>query len=248
VGKLEQYKLLAANPSILKHIPATMEYTKENLIHFLDLYKMVYIKHDTSGQGRGIFKLTKGENNSKTLHGFSIVGKMVNQELEIDQIHHILHPFERLGRLNTYIIQEGIESVTLNGQPFNIRVHVQSVKSDWAIGGMYASIGFDDLKQNGVVNPNRGSHVISIQELFQDYLAMDHDQERDIMSKLSTVSIAASKAIASKYWFREYGVDIGIDHQCEPVIFEVNTTPGIGGFYTADKQLWEHIVNKRKNL
>jgi hypothetical protein len=248
VGKLEQYKLLVANPIASKHIPVTLEYTKENLFHLLDLYQIVYIKHDTSGQGRGVFKLTKRENNFQTLNGYSIVGTVVNRELEIDQIHSILHPFERLGRLNPYIIQEGVESVSKNGQPLNIRVHVQFIKTDWVIGGMYASVGFDDLEENGVVNPNRGSHIVSIQELFQSFLGLDHDQERDIMSKISSVSIEASKAIASKYWSREFGVDIGLDHQCEPVIFEVNTTPGIGGFYKADKKLWEHIVDTRKIL
>lgn len=248
VGKLEQYILLADKPTIHKHLPATAPYSKENLLHFLNQFDVVYIKHDTSGQGRGVYKVTKGLNNFLILNGFSMEGNVVNQEQKIHQIHKILHPFERLGRLHPYIIQEGIQSETTNGQPLNIRVHVQCIKGDWMVGGMYASIGFDRLEENGVINIRRGSHALSIQELMQHYLGLDPENEKDLMDKIINLSIAASEAVARNYQFRECGIDIGVDQQLNPVIFEVNTTPGIGGFYLVDKKLWQHIIDIRKSL
>lgn len=248
VGKLEQYKVLTASQVNPKYIPTTAEYSLENLHLFLTQFDAVYIKHDTSGQGRGVFKVTKGQNQFHTLDGFSMQGQAINQELTIEQIHKLLQPFERLGKLSPYIIQEGIQSVTENGQPFNIRVHVQCVKGNWEVSGMLATISSEQLKKNGIVNRCRGSQNIPIQELMTHYLRLNPKEERDLLEKIKDASVDASETIASKYPSREYGIDVGVDANLTPKIFEVNSSPGIAGFYYVDQQLWQHIVNIRKGL
>ncbi|EKN70607.1 hypothetical protein BABA_04169 [Neobacillus bataviensis LMG 21833] len=247
VGKLEQYKLLNSSQINPLYIPATAEYSLENLHLFLTKFNVVYIKHATSGQGRGVFKLTKGKKQIHTLDGFSIHGKAINQELTIKQIHRQLQPFERLGRLSPYIIQEGIQSVTKSGQPFIIRVHVQCVKGDWQVSGMLGTISFGQLEKSGIVNRSRGSQNLSIQELLNHHLRLNPEEERGFLEKIRVVSIEVSKTIASEYPTREYGLDVGVDTNLNPKIFEVNTTPGIAGFYYVDQQIWHHIIENRKS-
>lgn len=246
MGKLEQYRLLNTSQLTTRCLPTTAEYSLKNLELFLSKFDVIYIKHDTSGQGRGVFKVTKGQNKFHTLKGFSMQGKTVNQKLTIEQIHKLIQPFERLGKLNPYIIQEGIQSVLKSGQPFSIRVHVQFVNGQWRVAGMYAMISTEQLKENGVANNYRGSKVFTTQELMQHYLKLKPTKERELLAKIRGISIRASEAMAKIYPSREYGIDVGLNEYLNPMIFEVNTTPSIRGFYHINPELWHDIVRARK--
>ncbi|MBU8878802.1 YheC/YheD family protein [Bacillus sp. FJAT-29790] len=248
VGKLEQYRLLNASQIPPGCLPTTAEYSLKNLKVFLTKFNVIYIKHDTSGQGRGVFKVTKGQNQIHTLNGFSMQGKAISQELRIEQIHKLLQPFERLGKLNPYIIQEGIQSFLKSGQPFSIRVHVQFVNGKWKIAGMYAMISTEQLKENGIANNYRGSQVFTTQNLMRHYLKLNSKEERDLLAKIRDISIRASEAMAKIYPSREYGIDVGLHKNFNPMIFEVNNTPSIRGFYHINPQLWHSIVKIRKSL
>ncbi|ETI66262.1 YheC/YheD family protein [Neobacillus vireti] len=248
LGKLEQFKLLNTSRLNPKYIPTTTEYSLKNLRLFLTQFDVIYIKHATSGQGRGVFKITKGQNQFHSLNGYSMQGKPINQKLTIEQIHKLLHPFESFGRLNPYIIQEGIQSVTKTGQPFSIRVHVQFVSGEWKVGGILANFNSERLDNNGIVNRRRGSKILPIQRLLKHYLRLNPKEERELLEKINDVSIEASEIIANKYPGREFGIDVGVDTNLNPIIFEVNKNAGIAGFYLIDPKLWQEIVQNRKSL
>ncbi|MBS4174663.1 YheC/YheD family protein [Bacillus sp. FJAT-49736] len=248
VGKLEQYKLLNSGQMKLGSIPTTVEYSMANLHLFLTKFEELYIKHDTSGQGRGIFKVTKGPYQLHTINGYSMQGQQINQKLTVKQIHELLQPFEKFGRSHPYIIQEGIKSVTDSGHPFSIRVHTQLVNSKWEVSGILANISSKQLDNNGIVNRCRGSQILPIEKLMKHYLKLNPKKERELLEKIKDVSICASETIASKYPAREYGIDVGVDNNLNPIIFELNSTPGIAGFHLVDPKIWRHIVDNRKGL
>jgi len=245
IGKLEQYRLLQGNPLVHEHLPDTVEYTKENLIDFANRYPVVFIKHDTSGQGRGVYRLTKESDHLYSLSGYSLQGKEVDQVMEIDEIHKVLQPFERFGRTQPYIVQEGINSVSARGQHVNIRVHVQHVNGEPIVGGIYGSIAYDE---NGITNICRGAYAMPMRVLFFIFLKLEKDEQQDLLNKLFEVSIAASKIIADHYPCRECGVDLGLDENLKPFIFEINTTPGMEDFARVDRQMWKQIVENRKKM
>jgi glutathione synthase/RimK-type ligase-like ATP-grasp enzyme len=90
--------------------------------------------------------------------------------------------------------------------------------------------------------------VFTTQELMLQHLKLNREEEKDLMIKIRNISIRASEAMAKNYPCREYGIDIGVDADLTPVIFEVNTTPSIRGFYHTNPQLWLQIVETRKTL
>ncbi|OES45288.1 YheC/YheD family protein [Domibacillus iocasae] len=245
LGKLDQYRLLQNHPLVHEHLPDTAEYTKENLVYFANRYPVVFIKHDTSGQGRGVYKLSKESDHLYSLSGYSLQGKEVDQVMDIDEIHKTLQPFERLGRTQPYIVQEGINSVSVQGQHINIRVHVQHVNGKPAVGGIYGSIAYEE---NGITNICRGAFAMPMRLLFFIFLKVKKDEQQDILNKLMEVSVAASEVIANHYPCRECGVDLGLDQNLKPFIFEINTTPGMEDFARIDRQMWEQIVANRKKM
>ena len=245
LGKLEQYHLLKGDPFVQQHLPETVSYTKENLIRFANQYPVVFIKHDTSGQGRGVYRLAKKSDHFYSLKGYSLQGNEVDEVMNIDEIHKVLQPFERFGRTQPYVIQEGINSVSVRGQHVNIRVHVQHVNGTALVGGIYGSI---DYKENGITNIRRGSFAVSMGPLLFKLLELKKEQQQDVLNKLSELSVAAAQVTARHYPSRECGVDLGLDENLKPFIFEVNITPGIGGFTMVDKQMWKRIVENRKKM
>jgi hypothetical protein len=159
----------------------------------------------------------------------------------------VLHPFERFGRQENYIVQEGIQSFTPNGRPISVRVHVQLLKGEWVIGGMYTNIGSQLATDNGIMNYHRDSTIITIDELLSLHYQMDKKKKKEILGCIEKVSISAAKVIASKYPNREYGIDLGLNKEKKPILFEVNTTPGISGFAgLEDNSIWKNIVKNRK--
>ncbi|WP_460010987.1 YheC/YheD family protein [Lysinibacillus sp. CTST325] len=113
----------------------------------------------------------------------------------------------------------------------------------WIIGGIYGRLATED---HGIVNSNRGSQAISIEELLSGYLMMDNTKKDQTIDSLKEDSILASEVIASHFPSREYGIDFGINLEGKPILFEVNTTPSIRSFAKADRAIWKNIVEIRK--
>lgn len=248
LGKWEQYLLLSMDSLTEKNLPLTIKYSLTNLVDFINSFEYVYVKHERTGQGRAIFKVYKEEGNSYCFNGYSIQGKPIAKCVtKIEDFHKVLHPLERFGRQENYIIQEGIKSYTPTGRPMSIRVHVQLLKEKWVIGGMNANIGTQLTTDNGILNYHRGSSIITIDELMSVHWQMDEEKKKEIIDSIEKVSISAAKMIASQYPNREYGIDLGLNEDKQPILYEVNTTPGISGFAgIANKTIWKRIVENRK--
>ena len=250
MGKWEQSVLLQQHPLIAKHIPETLLYSESNLEDFLNRYQSVYVKHDTTGQGRAILKIVKSNGGKYYVSGFTIQGKPVQKSVsKFEEIQQLLHPFLKLGRESgPYIIQENIKSHTQNGQPISMRVHVQKLNNNWVIGGMYGMCGTTDTRlvtDSGIVNPHTGAEVLTVSEILSQ--TTYKNRQKEILKKIEEVAILAAKVIYSVLPNREYGIDFGINQEGKPVIFEVNTTPSIRSFAKIeDKKIWRRIVEIRK--
>lgn len=249
LGKWKQHLFLSHDPLTVKYIPETAIYSQECLLDFLDRFDYVYVKHDSTGQGRAIFKICKKDHHFFHFNGYTVQGERIDKSVKsIDEFHRVLHPFSQFGRLSgTYIIQEGISSVTSKGQAFIIRVHTQNLNNKWIVGGMYGNLGLKEANNNGIVNSHRGSRVLSVHDLLIFHLKMNEERKDEVIAAIHDLSIQASKVIANHFPRREYGIDFGINTNKEIVLFEVNTTPGIGGFAEIEnKEPWKRIVHNRK--
>ncbi|QPQ31936.1 YheC/YheD family protein [Lysinibacillus sp. JNUCC 51] len=245
LGKWEQFLLLKQNPLTTNCMPESKLYSLENLIYLLNKYEYIYVKHNSTGQGRAMYKVYKRKDGHYCFNGFTMQGEEISKCVAaIEDFHQVLHPYEKHGRLSgIYIIQEGVKSLTPDGDSISIRVHVQNLKGKWVIGGIYGRLATED---HGIVNSNRGSQAISIEELLSGYLMMDNTKKDQTIDTLKEESILASEVISSHFPNREYGIDFGINLEGKPILFEVNTTPSIRSFAKVDRAIWKNIVEIRK--
>ncbi|MBS4194897.1 YheC/YheD family protein [Lederbergia citri] len=248
LGKWQQYLLLKQNPVTANSIPKTKKYSIENLLDLLSRFDNVYVKHDSSGQGRGVFKAYVEKNGKYCFSGFSISGKPIKQCVDrIKDFHRILRPYEKFGRLGKYIIQEGIQSVTRNGLPFGIRVHVQKHKGKWLVSGMIAKIGTRATIHSGILNFSRGAKVISIDELLSIHLKLEDIKKKKVIADLEKLSISAAKMMDLHSPDKEYGIDFGINPKGKPFLYEVNRNPGVAAFAEIEnKVLLKRIMKIRR--
>lgn len=250
LGKWEQNVLLRQHPLVAKHLPETTVYSEKKLDDLLRRHQSVYVKHDSTGQGRAIVNIRKSRSGHYNVNGFTIQGKPIRKSVSrVDEIQQILHPFIKFDRKSgLYIIQEDIQTHTLNGQPFSIRVHIQKLKNNWVIGGMFATCGTATTSPttgNGIVNPYRNGKVVTISDVLSQTKVQNTQMET--VKKMEEIAIAAAEAVHSVLSCREYGIDFGINPDGKPVLFEVNLTPGIDEFaLIEDKAIWRRIVDIRK--
>ncbi|MCM3745164.1 YheC/YheD family protein [Sporosarcina luteola] len=249
MGKWEQNVLLKQHPFVAKHLPETQLYNESNLDGFLNRYQSVYVKHDTTGQGRAILKIHKSDGGNYFVNGTTIQGTPIQKSVSrADEIQQLLHPFIKLGRKSgLYIIQENIQSYNQNGQPFIIRVHVQKLKGNWVIGGMYGAISATQTgltTENGIVNTHRDAIVMTVSDVLSH---TTKHQQKETVKKIEEIAIAAAKVIHSALPNREYGIDFGVNKEGTPILLEVNTTPSIRSFAKINnKRIWKRIVEIRK--
>lgn len=226
--KWKQYTLLGQHPLISKYIPETKLYSVENLSDLLERYEFVYLKNDRGGRGKGIYKVNKSNEGLYCFNGYPISGKKIKRCVaNIEDFHPVLHPMDRFGG---YIVQEGIQSFTLDGHPLAIRVHVQTLNGKWLVGGMYGMIAMVNTMKNGVINRMRGAQVLTVDELLSVHLKLDETEKNKIIYILKKLSILAAEVVSSEVPDIEFGVDFGISQSGNPIIFEINTSPAVGLF------------------
>lgn len=248
LGKWRQIELLQRHKYTSRHIVETTLYSGDNLMSMLNRHGIVYVKHNTSGQGRGIFKVFRDDNKRICLNGYSIQGNEVSRCVDrLEDFHQLLHPYAKWGRKSaTYIIQEAITSNAQNGQPISIRVHIQKLHGKWIISGMNGRVAIDQSK-TGIANSHRGAVVYTLTELLEDQLAIKKFERKLVVKKLKKIATRVAKVIEVEAPCREYGIDFGLTEKRKPILFEVNTTPGISSFAKIeDGMMWKRIVEIRK--
>ncbi|SFC78012.1 YheC/D like ATP-grasp [Bacillus sp. OV322] len=245
LGKWRQYSLFSEHPLLNKNIPETKLFTIKNLSKLLERYEYVYLKNNRGGQGKGIYKVFKDTHGLYCFNGYTLSGEKIQKSVvTIEDFLPVLHPIKRFGG---YIVQEGIQSSTPEGHPLILRVHVQTLKGKWLIGGMYGKIATEETMENGVINRNRGAQVMTVDELLTAHLKMDEKEKDKMIKIIKKTSILAAEVVAPAVPHIEYGVDIGIKQNGDPIIFEINTSPGVGPFSKIDNgEMAKRIKSIRK--
>ncbi|MCR2822712.1 YheC/YheD family protein [Lederbergia panacisoli] len=247
ISKHYQHKLLSENQLTANYIPETKIYSVENFKEFLERYEFVYIKHERGGQGKGIFKAYKEDNGNYRINGFTLKGEPLNISITLIDDFSLENYSTGFGLNGAFIIQEGINSITLNGDPLIIRTHIQKLKGSWIVSGMFANISTDETFESGIVNINQGAHALGISELLSKHLGMNAKEKNAFIRTIKKISIMAAELVYLEFPCLEYGIDFGIKSNEVPVIFEVNTFPGIRNFATiGDKETLKKIYRIRK--
>lgn len=126
------------------------------------------------------------------------------------------------------IIQQAAPVRTLDGRPFDIRVHMQrDAKGEWVCAGMLARVGgTGSVVSNVEVSDGQ---VLPLPTLFKRLgLPSAKSTHRRLRSQARAVGTAICRVLDSYYRFAEVGIDLGLAEDNTFWLFEVNTNDALG--------------------
>lgn len=138
-----------------------------------------------------------------------------------------------------YIIQQGIDLMTHEGLPFDLRVLTQkNLQNSWETTGILGRVA---APGKIITNIHGGGRLATFEELVLPQLKKDG--YKNLKDELYRLGIHTAVQLQSSYpRLKEIGIDIALDDYGRPWILEVNTLPGIYGFgLLPDKEAYRKI-------
>lgn len=236
-SKLSVAYLLTNTPNTLDHIPATQLLGKGSFNRMLNDFPIVYIKSDAGSKGKGIIRVDR-------LGSELFVIRNSKDTVECNTQQAAWKIVNGLTRGKKYIIQQGINSVSVNNSHFDLRVHMMRVNGKWSPLGMCGKLA---APGKIVTNWWRGGKILPVDVLFTDELGYSPETKDTVLKNIEEFSIQTAEAVGKMYPSNfEFGLDIGIDQDQKLWLFEANINPQIKDLY--DKTTYNTIRMLRKIL
>ncbi|MEK6459997.1 YheC/YheD family protein [Heyndrickxia faecalis] len=206
LNKYDVYEKLKQDPAIAGFLPETALISDEDSLHaFLLTHKDVYIKPAARSQGYGIRRIVKGPCETWTFYTpksrLSASFSDVWQEIGL------------LAEKETYIVQETVPTLLLDGRKYDYRVHVHYDGTGYRV----TSIGVRVARPGGMT-----THTAKGGET----LVLSSREKTEIEKKLAPLISACGNALAESYgFFGEFTADIAPGNEDSFYLFELNAKP-----------------------
>lgn len=217
ISKLQVYEALTFFGETEYLAPHTVPLTESGaLTGMLQRYESVFAKADYGSHGSDVLKL------SRSGAGWAANGKAggrpVNQVFpQVKQLQ------EYLSRLPDWILQQGIPLPEVDGRVFDLRVIVQKDgRGEWAVA---ATVVRHAAAGNVAANVSQGGEGYPVAAFLARY-----GTQLKGLENMADVAADAALQVAAALESRcgllgEIGVDIGVDREGRPWVFEANTKP-----------------------
>lgn len=194
-------------------IPSNKITSVEDILAFLKEYDAIVVKPAGGNRGKGIHFIAKTE------EGFILNVDSVTKEIKREEMQDHLAPLIK----RSMIVQPFIQSVTKEGLPFDIRLHVRrGMEGKWKTVKIYPRIGSGD----GIVsNLSQGGSIGRIRPFLKRQFG---EKWLTIWKELNELASAFPNYFQKSYDepLDALGLDIGIDSDGRLWLFEVNSFPG----------------------
>ncbi len=211
-SKWNQYAAMKEDPVLKRMLVPTEKYTIRGLARALKRSPILFLKPEIGGQGRGIMKIERV--TSGYLIRYGTHRKILKSSKEVlSSIHR------KIGN-KPYILQKGIELLTIRDRPIDFRVLLLKPKNDWVTMGV---MGKWAKKNKVVTNYSQGGKAISVKQ------ALRGSKKLNVHANLFEQEVSRlGKYLAEKYfnYSSMFGLDIAMDKNGKLWIIEGNTRPG----------------------
>lgn len=222
-----------------RFLPETSLLSRVSLQAFLRKYPMIYLKPVIGSEGHGIIRVVREKNSYSIKHS----DEEINMVLDENQL---IPDIKRWTEGRRYLIQQGIDLMTIEGRPLDFRILLLRPENQWLFMGIMGKWG---PKDQIVTNRRRGGAAITLDEALQRGFGIDGEKIDRIRSNLARIGFIAAKALQRRFNVREAGIDVAIDSNLKIWILEVNTTPLFNLFkYDPDQTLYNKIYSYVKQI
>lgn len=222
-NKEEIIRVLSKSPKMNKYIPETNTLMSEaDLINMLKRHKALYLKPTDDRLGSGIIRIIKSRlPKSYTMHYYADDKELTKYKAyNIDQLWNMIQ--QQMIR-SPYIVQQAVPLAVVSTCPFDFRVLVQKNRQGlWKISGMGIRVAAHS--QSITTHVPRGGRIDTPQNVLQQ--AFPHQKPAQITQRVHRLCIAVAKKLKQHYrLLGEMSIDVGVDRNGRPWIFEANAKP-----------------------
>ncbi len=220
ISKLEVYNKLKSTGKLNDIIIPYKKIEKiRDIFQYIDKYGEVIIKPEIGSFARGVHYIAKQEDNN-----YFIAEKSIEMEYNEIALRRYLN---ELLDSNTFIVQRYINTRTIDGNPFDIRVHMmKDGKNEWSYVNIFPRIGVNHVASTGFFDGSyRGEFTGFIKRNFKQ---LEPEQvKKNIKLLTSKVTNIFTELFTNS--FNEIAFDIAIDQRNNCLyLIELNVNkPGI---------------------
>lgn len=222
IDKLEVYDNLESTGNLDDVLIPYKEVNKtSDIFDHLKLYSSIIVKPSVGSFARGVHFIEK-RNNKRF---FVAEGDNEMEYTEISLRKYLNEVFKE----GTWIVQKYIHTRTIDGNPFDIRVHImKDGKNDWGFVALYPRIG---LRYATIMAMNIGGYTGKIDGFLNRNF--QHLNSKDIINEIKSVALNITENFSRFYDlnFNEIAFDFALNSDGEVYLIELNVNkPGITSF------------------
>jgi glutathione synthase/RimK-type ligase-like ATP-grasp enzyme len=226
-GKLDVYRLLAKEPSLLPLLPPSEPYAgPASLARLLRERGDVVVKPQGGTHGKGVFRLRKTAADAYEARGRTKANRSIALRFA-DREALLRWADARLIGGRPFLIQPYLDLTTSSGEPFDIRALVQkNGDGRWSFTGAAARVGrpgglTSNLHGGGA--PRSGADVL--EERF------GREEAERVLRVVRRAALAIPPVLERGHGpLLELGIDFGVDAEGQVWVLEVNSKPGRTSF------------------
>ena len=195
-------------------VPTATVQSPDQLIDEVARYKKIVVKPEFGGQGRGIiFLAAKG-------NGFFVNADGISKDFTTAELKAFI---ARRLEAESHIVQQYVASRTARGQPFDVRVHVRrDGDAEWQHVYSYARIGTGtSIAANLATGGALAKPIYFLKHRFGAAAGK-------AMGRLAAIATQFPPLFQTLFPGRiipALGIDVGLDDDGRPRLFEVNSNP-----------------------
>ncbi len=213
-NKHEIHKKL--NVWLFEHLPETVLYSRENVIHLLEAHKVLFFKPFFGHKGVGVYRAELKDSGEIHIgHHYFSPEIVAGDALQFQESMHKL-----LGS-TPYIIQQGVNIRQWKGQVFDIRALVQKNEmGTWSVTNLASRIA-----EKGCYNTSIYKQVSLSKEVLKHLYPPD--KVNAIIRSVYDISLRTAEIIDTNtiYHLGEFSVDLALDNDAHLWIIELNGKP-----------------------
>src|SRR5699024_2978574 len=176
---------------------------------FLNKYSIIVIKPMGGERGKGVYILTKEDNDSYILGHQKEEKNLSYQEL--------ISFFDQFIKDKRYILQKYVTSRTNQGDPFDCRVHAEkNGKAEWVSARNFIRIG---IGQKVVSNVNQGGGISDPKPFLKANFGDDWEKIFENLNKLAVTLPKKIEQLRGTH-IMSLGMDVGIEKDGSLYLFE----------------------------